>query len=78
MTMYQHQITDTTSVFSALCSAWTKVFGRLRFTRSARTNKLLGTVREFWSRATSDDLLFIFLVLIDSFVVEASCSSCKL
>ena len=54
------------------CSTWIKVFGKVRFTRSSRIQKLLGTVQEFWGRETSDDLLFIFLVLIDSFVVEVS------
>ena len=47
-----------------------KAFGKVRFTRSSRVSKILGTVREFWGRETSDDILFIFLVLIDSFVVE--------
>lgn len=54
------------------CSIWTKIFGKLRFTRSARVQKILGTVQEFWGRETSDDLLYIFLVLIDAFVVEVS------
>lgn len=60
----------------AECSAWRKAFGRLRFTRSARISKLLDTVNEFWARETSDDLMFIFLVLIDSFVVEVCLFSC--
>lgn len=68
---------DATSVLmqNYSCSTWMKVFGKVRFTRSSRIQKLLGTVQEFWSRETSDDLLFIFLVLIDSFVVEVSLHS---
>lgn len=38
-----------------------------------RVQKLMATVNMFWERQTSDDLMYIFLVLIDSFVVEVSC-----
>jgi len=66
---------DHFSSLGSVCSTWVKVFGRLRFTRSSRIKKLLGTVNEFWRRESSDDLLYIFLVLIDSFVVEVRTAS---
>ena len=54
------------------CSLLVAAAERLSWTKSARAAKLYDTVRLLWSRHTSDDLLFIFLVLIDAFVMEVA------
>ena len=40
--------------------------------RPAKGRQVLQSVREFYSRQSSDDLLFLFLVLIDAYTVQAS------
>ncbi len=52
-------------------SAWQRALARLPFTAAARALRLRAELAELWGRQQSDDLLLIFLSLIDAYVTKA-------
>jgi hypothetical protein len=52
-------------------SAWQRALARLPFTAAARALRLRSELAELWARQQSDDLLLIFLSLIDAYVTKA-------
>lgn len=56
-----------------LTSPWEKAAAAtLPWSNSAKAAKVLQSVRDVYKRQTSDDLLFMLLVLIDAYITEAS------
>ena len=55
-----------------LCrSVWRQLTQLLPWTASAKdTATLMATIQRFWERNTTDDLLFLFLVVIDAHIRE--------
>ena len=51
---------------------WQQLQARLSWTEAARAEELTGSIQTLWERHSSDDLVSLFLVLIDAFVVKAS------
>jgi hypothetical protein len=55
----------------APCRPWQQLQAALPAGPGARNRELAASVAELWGRRSSDDLLSLFLVLIDAFVVKA-------
>jgi len=53
-------------------SPWEKAAAALPWSSSAKGSKVLQSVRQVYKRQTSDDLLFMLLVLIDAYITEVS------
>ena len=52
-------------------SVWKQLTQLLPWTSSAKdTDTLVATIQRFWERNTTDDLLFLFLVVIDAHIQE--------
>ncbi|KAI8465280.1 MAG: hypothetical protein J3K34DRAFT_437601 [Monoraphidium minutum] len=47
-----------------------RLAARVGWTREGRAARVLGTLQELWGRATSDDLLFTWLVVLNEYVTE--------
>ncbi|GFH24831.1 Violaxanthin de-epoxidase, partial [Haematococcus lacustris] len=60
---------DGWSPEEAAGSPWLQLAARLPFTTAAKTQQLWTTLQDLWSRHTSDDLLFVVLVLINQYVM---------
>ncbi|KAJ9516112.1 hypothetical protein QJQ45_024542 [Haematococcus lacustris] len=54
---------------TAAGSPWLQLAAQLPFTTAAKTQQLWATLQDLWSRHTSDDLLFVVLVLINQYVM---------
>lgn len=60
------------NLMSACCrSAWQQALARLPWTPAARALALQKNVSELWARQQSDDLLYIFLSVIDAYITKA-------
>ncbi len=55
-----------------LTTPWEKAAAALPWSSSAKGSKVLQSVRQVYKRQTSDDLLFMLLVLIDAYITEVS------
>ncbi len=55
-----------------LTTPWEKAAAALPWSSSAKSSKVLESVRQVYKRQTSDDLLFMLLVLIDAYITEVS------
>ncbi|KAL3156924.1 Vitamin D3 receptor [Trebouxia sp. C0009 RCD-2024] len=53
-----------------LTKPWEKAAATLPWSSSAKSSKVLQSVRDVYKRKTSDDLLFMLLVLIDAYITE--------
>ncbi|DBA68426.1 TPA: Vitamin D3 receptor [Trebouxia sp. C0005] len=53
-----------------LTTPWEKAAAALPWSSSAKGSKVLQSVRQVYKRQTSDDLLFMLLVLIDAYITE--------
>lgn len=53
-----------------LTTPWEKAAAALPWSNSAKGSKVLQSVRDVYQRQTSDDLLFMLLVLIDAYLTE--------
>ena len=53
-----------------LTKPWEKAAASLPWGSSAKSSKVLQSVRDVYKRKTSDDLLFMLLVLIDAYITE--------
>ena len=57
-------------------SVWKQLTQLLPWTSSAKdTDTLVATIQRFWERNTTDDLLFLFLVVIDAHIQEVGWTS---
>ena len=56
----------------SLTTPWEKAAAALPWSSSAEGAKVLQSVRQVYKRQTSDDLLFMLLVLIDAYITEVS------
>jgi hypothetical protein len=59
------------------CRPWQQLQAALPWTAAAKAKQLKASIRELWDRHSSDDLVSMFLVLIDAYVarVGGSCIS---
>ena len=57
-------------------SAWQQALARLPWTPAARALALRKNIRELWARQQSDDLLYIFLSVIDAYITKVR-QACK-
>lgn len=55
-----------------LTKPWDRAAATLPWSSSAKSSKVLQSVRDVYKRKTSDDLLFMLLVLIDAYITEVS------
>jgi hypothetical protein len=55
-----------------LTTPWEKAAAALPWSSSAKSSKVLQSVRQVYKRQTADDLLFMLLVLIDAYITEVS------
>lgn len=53
---------------------WQQLQASLSWTAAAKAKELLASVHELYIRHSSDDLVSMFLVLIDAYVTKVSCN----
>lgn len=53
---------------------WQKASAAIPWSGSAKGTKILQSIREVYQRNTSDDLLFMLLVLIDAYITKVCCA----
>ena len=52
------------------CRPWQELQAALPWTGAAQAKQLLSSIQELWERHSSDDLVSMFLVLIDAYVTK--------
>ena len=58
------------------CRPWRQLQEALSWTGAAQAKQLMSSVQELWERHSSDDLVSMFLVLIDAYVTKVG-SLCR-
>ena len=54
------------------CRLWQQLQAALPWTGAAQAKQLQASIQELWERHSSDDLVSMFLVLIDAYVTKVS------
>ena len=52
------------------CRPWQQLQAALPWTAAAQAKQLQASIKELWDRHSSDDLVSMFLVLIDAYVTR--------
>ena len=58
------------------CRPWQQLQAALPWTRAAQAKQLLASIQELWGRHSSDDLVSMFLVLIDTYMTKVAATHC--